>query len=180
MARPPPHKDHARRKGPLERLNLAQVTVLERHLPTLTTDQARERAGRGHQIGRAVRRSRCCLRRTFFNLPRYLEESSIESPMLMERSRAVYDDPILDRMLSLAKLPVAEQLNWIQWASSKLLTRKRDLEAELGEANDRFVELAFDAERIVIEVRLQGLQRLYDHILAQPDRPSAKRQGYGR
>lgn len=100
--------------------------------------------------------------------------------MLMERSDAVYDDPILDRMLSLSKLPVAQQLNWIEWTSSKLLTRKRELEAELDETNEPYVELAHDAERIMIEVRLQCLQRLHEHILALPERSSDRRQGYGR
>lgn len=100
--------------------------------------------------------------------------------MLLERSRAVYDDPILDRMLSLSKLPVAEQLNWIEWISSKLLARKRRLDAELGEANEPYVELAYEAERIMIEVRLQSLKRLYDHILTQSDSASERCRGYGR
>jgi hypothetical protein len=98
----------------------------------------------------------------------------------MERTNAVYDDPILDRVLSLSKLPVDQQLNWIEWTCSKLLTRKRELEAELREPNQPYVELAYDGERILIEVRLQCLQRLYDHILAQPDMSSDERPGYGR
>lgn len=100
--------------------------------------------------------------------------------MLMERSHAVYDDPLLDRMLSLSKLPVSEQLNWIEWTSSKLLTRKRELEGEVRETNEPYVELAHDAERILIEVRLQCLRRLSDHILAEAGDSSERQQSYRR
>jgi len=94
--------------------------------------------------------------------------------MVLERSDAVYGDPVLDRMLSLTKLPLAEQLNWIEWTSSKLLARRAELVRELSQANEGHVDLAYDAECALIDVRLESLKRLRDYILAKQRASSDK------
>lgn len=87
--------------------------------------------------------------------------------MLSERLSAIYGDPILDRMLSLARLPVAEQLNWIEWASSKLVARKRELETSLCGVREPHIDLILEGECALIDLRLECLQRLWKHILAE-------------